>query len=840
MGGASLFALMGAAGYVHAAAPAPAPADATAAASVEEVIVTGTRETGIRAADSPAPIQMVGHAELLKTGTTDLAQSLTTAVPSLNISTSNADSAAVQVLAALRGLSPNDTLVLVDGKRRHTTSNIAVDTGSVYTGSAATDLSFIPVDAIDHVEVLTDGAAAQYGSDAIAGVINIILKKSATGGTLDLTGGRYYDGYGSHGNGETGAIGLNMGWALGDRGFLNLTAENRYHNFSTTGIGDNRVTDAQGNLTATGTNAGVLNFPGYPYVNALNGDPQFNLYNGFYNMGYDLSPEIQIYSFGNFGYREAQHFENIRLPTKVSGVPQGSETTFYPFPYGFDPKEKFDEKDYSFTAGVRGKVATWNYDLSGTYGGNTTDVYVVDSGQADLFPLLQALSPTPIVPQTTFYDGKYKSTELTLNADVDNSFAIGLAAPLNVAFGLEYRRDTFGIGQGEPSSFFGAGTQSFAGYTPTDQGDYSRTNFSAYVDFATDPVKNLHIDLAGRFEHYSDFGDTEVGKFTARYDFTPQIAIRGTVSTGFRAPTLAEEHYSGTNVAPSFADVVVPANSGAAVTAGFAPLKPEKSTNYSIGFVLHPVERMQITADAYLIELRDRILSSGLIYCSQQEEEGNLIVSQAACNAITMPQPKGRGVTLDSGISYSGISLFANAANTRTEGLDVTANYASDFGDYGHVDWSVGFNYDKTDITKTFPLPADLVNVGFGQTTFFTKNSLSALTTSVPREKLILNGYWTIGAFSVNLRETIYGPSQQWSGNNAILLQLGTTGITDLDVGYRFNKHVRLDIGANDLFNHKPPTVGPEGGGHVFAVPYSFAGWNQNGGYYYGRVQVTW
>jgi iron complex outermembrane receptor protein len=841
--GASVFALLASAGSLHAAAAAApaAPAATPESSEVEEVIVTGTRETGIKAADSPAPIELVGHAELLRTGSTGLAEALQTAVPSLNLTNQGGDAAAVQILAALRGLSPNDTLVLVDGKRRHTTSNLAVDGGSPYSGSATTDLAFIPVEAIDHIEVLTDGAAAQYGTDAIAGVVNIILKKNTNGGTLDLTGGEYYNGN-INGHGQTGQMALNYGLALGgDKGYVNVTLEEKYHNWSDLGIGDRRITNSSGQLLSTDTypnsNAGMN--ATFPYINRLNGDPQFNIYNALVNAGYQITPDVEFYTFDSFGYQESQHFENYRVPSKVHGVPLGSETTYYPLAEGFDPREKFDETDYSMTAGFRGTLAGWHWDLSTTYGGNRTDVYVVGSANAQLFPVLQAQSATPVVPQRNFYNGQFKATEWTSNLDIDRSFPIGLAAPLNVAFGVEERKDTYGIEAGEPSSYYGAGAQSFDGYTPLDQGEYSRTNTAVYVDFATDPIKHLHVDLAGRFEHYSDFGSTEVGKVTARYDFTSQFAIRSTVSSGFRAPTLAEEYYSGTNVSPTSAEVQLPPNSSAAALAGFGPLKPELSHNYSVGFVMHPLDNLQITADAYHIILRDRILTTGFIYGTCCSAGSAAVISQGVLNAIAA-----RGVTLDSGLSYTGIALFTNSANTVTNGLEVTANYASDFGEYGHVDWSLGFNWNKTHITELQNLPAVDQNIPFGQVAEQSAAAASALTTGTPATKTILQGYWTKDKWSVNLRGTLWGSSGQYTATSTpIFLNSPMVFLVDLDIGYKLTKWIKVDIGANNLFNTKPPATpiingAPADEALVWGVPVASA-YNPNGGYYYGRVQVS-
>jgi iron complex outermembrane receptor protein len=867
MAGTSLFALLASAGVLHAA-EAPADAPAPAASSVEEIIVTGTRETGVKAADSSAPIQLVGKQQLLRTGAADLATALTSAVPSLNIQTNGGDAEAVHILAALRGLSPDDTLVLVDGKRRHPTSNLAVDTGSAYSGSATTDLNYIPVGAIDHIEVLTDGAAAQYGTDAIAGVVNIILKKNASGGSMTATGGEYYNG-----QGESGAVSYNQGFDLMGKGFLNVTLEERYHDFSTLGIGDARVTNSNGTLLSglgyPESNAGSAT--NFPYLNRVYGDPEYNIYNAFFNVGYDVTPAVEFYGFGNFSYNTSQHFENYRTPNRVAG-PSSLGVEEYAIPYGFDPKEKFDETDYSVTGGLKGALAGWNWDLSSTFGGNHTEVYVLDTANASEFQTLQAASPTLInYGLHTIYDGNFDATEWTNTLDIDRSFNVGLAAPLNVAFGFEERRDTFAIGQGDPESYYGTGSQSFAGYAPTDAGSYSRVNYAGYFDIATSPIKNLKVDLAGRYEHYSDFGSTKDGKVTVRYDFSPKFAVRGTLSDGFRAPTLAEEYYSGVNVGPTSVGGQLPPNSAAAQAAGFNALKPETSINYSVGFVAHPMDRMQITLDAYEIILHARIINAGPFTGSSQEcnpagytgavlpvnvsyiscPAGTTsavdVISQSVLNAVN-----GRGIST-AGLTNVSISSFVNGMNTTTDGIEATFNYASDFADYGHVDWNIGFNYNKTQITHIDPIPSfayvTIPSLGFNQTQLLSVVSASEYTTALPREKIIFQALWTKGRFSVNLRETVYGKTSELAYAPTLSAYFNevvpVTPITDLDIGYKVTNHLKVDVGANNLFNQIPPLIplGSTGqaldGGLVYHLPYGTAPWGQNGGYFYGRATYS-
>src|SRR5258708_25731375 len=334
------------------AAAAAAPAAGTA---VSEVIVTGTRVTGVKAEDSAAPVQTVGGLALKRVGPPDLIQALSQNLPSFNAHGYGADTAALTLSAALRGLNPNDTLVLVNGKRRHTTGNLHVDPSS-FQGAATADLSFIPVGSIDHVEILADAAAAQYGSDAIAGVVNIILKSANHGGAASLTGGQYYAG-----DGDTAAWSLNNGFALGDKGFINATIEQRYHGFSRQGGADRRVFNLDGTLRSGISPIDVAGLPGAkgsPNVNNIYGDTQSNTYDGFYNAGYDLGGGLELYSMGSYGHRKASAFENFRLPSRVTRTVGGVTTV--PFPHGFSPREQIVEDDYSITAGIKGVIAEWN------------------------------------------------------------------------------------------------------------------------------------------------------------------------------------------------------------------------------------------------------------------------------------------------------------------------------------------------------------------------------------------------------------------------------------------------------------------------------------------------
>jgi iron complex outermembrane recepter protein len=815
----------------------PAAAAPSDNSGPSDIIVTGTRQTGMRAADSAAPIQLVGQQAFQSVGQQDLTQVLAQSLPSLNFQGFGGDTANLTLSAALRGISPNDTMVLINGKRRHTTANLAVLGGSPYSGSATTDLSFVPVSAISRIEVLQDGAAAQYGSDAIAGVVNIILKDADHGGSFNVNGGQNYENGGS-----TVSTGLNMGFKLGQNGFINVTGEYKYHDHTQHGTCDRRLFDSSCNLLSSDSAVNVAGVQANSKYPDVNGDAQYSLYNLSFNAGYDLSSDVHAYAFGSYGDRVAKSYENYRVPSKIVGTTSTGETV-YPLPTGFQPLESVREQDFSLTGGVKGELAQWNYDLSLTYGRDAAALYTLDSANAGLFAAEQSASATPLTGlQRNFYDGRLTNSEWVADFDLTHDFDVGLSKPATLAMGAEYRNGTYSISNGEYASYAYGGGQSYPGFAPTDAGSYGRTNWAGYVDAAFDPVKSLHVDLAGRYETYSDFGSVWTGKANARYDFSPAFAIRGTVSNGFRAPTLAEEYYSSVNVGPGTTFGQLPPNSTAAQALGFSKLKPEKSTNFSAGFVAHPLPKLQITVDAYQIKIRDRIVASGNIFGSV----GTTVVSQAVLDAL-----HSRGVSTADATSYSGINIFTNGVDTRTRGVEATASYASDFAEVGHIDWSLGFNYNKTDITRMSALPAQVYD-GVTNTTLLTQYAIDGLTTATPRVKIIGNALWTHGKWSVNLRETLYGSTSQHEspdgtgeGSSAQLIKIGTTGITDLDIGYKVFNGVRLDVGANNLFDKQAPTYPLAAGGarplsgNVYNAPVSFTPWGINGGYWYAKLTLN-
>jgi iron complex outermembrane receptor protein len=818
-------------------------------ADLDEVIVTGSRQTGIKASDSPAPIQVVSAEALKSAGAPDLMSALAAIVPSLQMQAFGFDMAGQTLQARLRGLSPNDVLVLINGKRRHTTSNLAVDTGSPFQGGAAADLNFIPLDAIDHVEVLTDGAAAQYGTDAIAGVVNIILKKNTSGG---LVGGTYGQ-YGNNGGGRTEDVSANSGFEMGTGGFFNITGDYRSHGHSNVGEPDPR-----GPQATTYPNTNIQNLGNYPYENAIAGDGAVRQKIFSVNSGYDFADGTEAYVFGTYGHKDAASYENYRVPSKVQYTPPGG-TTIYPFPYGFNPQEASDEDDYQLNVGVKGTIVGWDWDLGTGYGADKVKISTIDSYNAGTYNVTGV--PTP----TNFYDGFLKATQWTTTLDIKRDFDVGLAGPLNIAFGGEYRRESYSIGAGVPLSYEAGGAQSYPGFTPLDANSNSRKNYAGYIDLATQPIAGLRVDGAARFEHYSDFGNATVGKLTARYDFAPEFALRGTISNGFRAPTLAEEFYSSTNVGPTTAYIQLPPDSAAAAAAGLKPLQPEKSINYSLGAVWRPIPHMSTTLDIYQISITNRIAGSGTI---SGQLNGTAQPGFDAINAAILTYSHGQSVidpdVLKSGPgggSY-GIEIFANGIDTVTRGADLVFDFPFDYS-FGQINWSIGATYSETTITKqgTTPVPLQPNNL-------YDATAYSELTTASPRYVINLGALITIDKFSANLVEKIYGKSADYEnddGDNSApetcpavgggtkvcdgsaayyKTVVGVTAITNLDLGYQFTDHVKFSMGAQNLFNRFPNKINSTilnreiaAGDNAAVTQYPiFSPYGVNGGFYYVKA----
>jgi iron complex outermembrane receptor protein len=803
-------------------------ATSDARTAIDEIVVTGTRFltplsqvagvgsaiSGVRIADTAAPVEIIGSDALAKVGQVDLIQGLLQNVSSFNYSTLSGDTANLMFYARLRGLSSNDTLVLIDGKRRHGTANLAVD-GTPFQGAVGADLSLIPLAAIDHVEVLTDQAAAQYGTDAIAGVINIILKHNDQGGLVTATGGQYFD----H-QGNTVDASVNVGLAPIPNSFLNLTTEVKYHDHSDViGLDPQLINhDGYDNLALY---PDVVKVPGYPYVQGGFGDPLYRMALLAYNTGFHFDDGLLFYSNGTFGDRNAFAYQNYRLPNKIPAV----------WPLGFSPIEALQEYDFALTAGLKGKVlGGWTFDLSSTYGTDNDSIYVDDSANTALY---RNSGFTP----TNFYAGAFIATQWTTTLDLDRNFDVGMSAPLNVAVGVEGRHESYAIHAGDPASRYEDGSQSYSGFTLTDAGYHARFNEAGYVDLAVSPIQHLQLDAAGRFEHYSDFGDASLGQLTGRFDFTPQLALRGTVSNGFRAPTLAEEHYSATNISPTAGFVQLAPNSPGARLIGIDGLRPEKSMNYSLGLVAHPVPDVTATLDAYQISIRDRIVGSGNIFGSGNPAGPN---SPAAVSAI-----QANGNVLDPTVTMTGVNIFNNGVDTCTRGVDLLVTRADNLGAWGHVDWLLSASYDSTVLTRVLTPPEQIQ-----PQVLLNETALSFLTTASPNYRIIVGALWGNEKWSLNLKELIYGQSSeeiQGDDGNFYSVRVNATSITNIMLSYEPVTRVKLSIGADNVFNTFPNRENPalirtyfeaNDGAGAYTYP-TFSPYGVDGGYYFGRVTIT-
>ncbi|MET0280802.1 MAG: TonB-dependent receptor [Steroidobacteraceae bacterium] len=797
-------------------------AESTQEATLEEVIVTGTRATGVALSESATPVQLISAEVLEAAGKPDLMGTLSAVVPSFTAQAFGGDMANQTLQAKLRGLSPNHVLVLVDGKRRHGTSNLAVLSGS-YQGGAGVDLNFLPVGAIERVEVLTDGAAAQYGTDAIAGVLNIITKKDSSGGFVDLSYGSYFDQ-----GGQTPGISGGFSLAPAEGAYLTVTGEARQHDHSSRGGIDPRV-DAE---SLAGYSYPDTNLPfakGYPYVNKISGDGEYDLYMGSLSAGYEFSEDSELYYFGTYGKKRAASFENFRMPSRVSYDPDGAgpAAPIYPFPYGFDPKEESQEIDFSNTLGLTGNVAGWRWDLSTVFGRDKIDIYTLDSANASLY------ADTGATPRD-FFDGTFTAEQWTSGLDVVKD--LDMSVPVTFAAGIEFRRDVYEIEPGDAPSRYVEGGQSFPGYALTDAGRHKRNQKAAYVNVVVNPVTQWTIDVAGRYEDYSDFGDTTIGKLTTRYDFTDAFALRGTFSTGFRAPTLAEEFYSATNVGPTTAYVQLPPNAPAAALVGLGDgLQPEKSRNISAGLVFKPMPSLLATLDIYQIKLKNRIVGTGSLNGTVDGEP----VAPAITDAI-----EANGNTLDPEVratGNTGINIFANGINTRTRGADLVVSYESPF-DWGTVNWSLGGTFTRTKVTKVRETPAELA----GQR-LFDAEALSNLEDTAPDYVLNLGALIKFGSLSINVREVLYGKSelnQTYYGSGSYPTVIKATPITNLDVSWAATEKLSFSIGAQNLFNSYPEKVNEDlletyradDDNSAVAIYPSFSPFGFNGGYYYGKV----
>jgi len=761
-----------------------------------EVVVTGTRTTNRTALETAVPVDVFPVAELTSTGRVELNQILATTVPSFNFNqTAINDGTDIIRPATLRGLSPDQTLVLVNGKRRHIAALININ-GSVGRGSAAVDLNAIPTSAIGNVQVLRDGASAQYGSDAIAGVINVILREEDHGGGLNLRYGAHVtDPEGlnrSEVDGQTTTVGGWAGFGLGGSGFLTVSGEYSLRQRSNRAGLDPRQQFPSAPAYAEAERT-------FDRLNHVYGNGRMENVNFFFNSGYTLDNGVELYAFGGVQDREAESPGFYRRATDSRNIPEI-------YPGGYLPVIGGDVTDYSLGGGVRGDVNGWDYDVSAVYGSNELDYSVNNS-------LNVSLGPTS---QTSFDAGSLSFDQVTINADIVKTFDNLLPGETTLAFGAEYRDESFQIGAGELASYTGSGSQVFPGFTPASVVDESRDAASLYGEVEWVPNDQTLISAAVRYEDYSDFGEAVTGKLAGRYDFTDQIAVRGAVSTGFRAPSLQQQYF--TAISTNFIDGVpyevgtFPATSPAALALGGGQLDAEDSTSFSIGTVLTPTNDWFVTIDAYQINIDNQIFLT--------ENLGGTAVDTVLADA---------GVT-----GVQRVRFFQNGIETETKGVDIVTKYGFDFADMGKLDVSAAFNYSKTDVTS---VPDNKVIPGL---ILFGRDRTLTMEQSAPETKLILNGIYSYQQADFNLRATRYGDVLSPSTDPANDFTLDADWILDASVDFKVNEKFSVGIGADNLLDEYP-TMTPDGLNFNGIFPYSSRSpYGFSGRFVYARASYNW
>ena len=770
-----------------------APADSPQTSKeLQQVVVTGTRATDRTAAESLSPIDIVSPADLTSSGYTDLASALNSVLPSLDFPRPaiNDGNDALRP-ASLRGLSPDDVLVLVDGKRYHTSALVNYNS-SVGRGAAPVDLNSIPISAIDHIEVLRDGAAAQYGSDAIAGVINIVLKHGARAGGNEISanGGIMDAGDGAN-NGVDGSVGIPLG-GTGDKapGWARLAWN--YQNQMNTNRSEN--TDRATTL------AGATNTTGYPYERY--GDPAEKTYQLLLNFGYQVTPNIEVYGYLNGSKRDVTSNGYYRSYDSARNVPEI-------YPNGFLPQIINHTNDVAFVFGVKGHTASgWQWDVSADYGENNLVFDIQDSVNTNLY-YTTGHSPT------YFHAGTFANKQGVFNVDISKEFDWGLHNPVTVAFGAEYRNESYDIGAGDPDSYFfdpntlipgttspyAGGSQVYPGLAPEVAGNFSRHSKAAYADVETDLTDKWSAGVAARYEDYSDAGSTRSGKLSTRYQLTDTFALRGTVSNGFRSPSLAQQNYES---------VVTLIQNGAlaqigtyrtsnptAIALGAKPLVPEKSVNYSLGGVWQPTSNFNATLDVYQIRIWDQILYSDQI-------------------PVSIP-----------GNQVTGAQFFVNGATTRTRGADVITSYHLDLDSLGAINLSGSANYNQTTVLHV-------------STPAFGRASQGLLTDATPRTKFVFAGDWLIHNFDLHANATRYGTvtrlGDDYNGDEDQVFS--ARWIFDLAASYNWRTWT-FTVGADNITNQYPTKAAlnnvyedrADGLQYSSLSPFGF-----NGRYWYGKV----
>ncbi len=824
-----------------------ADANASEAARIDEVIVTtGTRRQDRTVLESIAPIDVLSNADLQSTGYTETNRILADLLPSFNFPLPSITDGTDHVRpATLRGLSPDQTLVLINGKRRHTTALLNIN-GSVGRGSSAVDLNSIPPGMIQRIEVLRDGAAAQYGSDAIAGVINVVLKSASSGGQADLTYGKYFtqlpdvpepgtvtanddpDNPGTmipvvatgddidREDGDTVTLNANVGLPLSDSGFAHLGLQWRQRD-PTNRAG--RDTRRQYPLQTDGTlDPKELTFD---RINHRFGNSEIEDLALFYNAGYQLQENLEIYSFGSYATRDGVSTGFYRRASDSRNVPAL-------YPDGFLPEIATDIKDLSLSLGVRLAYAGWDLDLSVLHGENKLDYMVQNS----LNTSYGADS------QTEFDAGGLRFAQQVFNFDAYRLLEVGfLDAPLSLAFGLEHRREDYTIDAGEEASWetqldgngmpvAAGGSQVFPGFRPTNEGSEDRSSTGAYLEVDADLLPNavLNLILAARFEDYSDFGSTFNVKVAARSQLTSAFSLRGTASTGFRAPSMAQVFFNTTSTNfINVGGVTTPFEIGTfsvghpvARALGAEDLEPEESVNLSLGAVLQLADGISVTLDFYRITIDDRTVLSETL---------------REANATGLAQ-----LLADAGITGTDSArFFINGVDTTNQGFDLVATWDMDLT-LGDLQLSAAFNWNDVEVDE---VRENLQPFGDTELNLFGRREQARFELGTPETKLNLSAAWDLDFLSLTLRATRYGETVDPANDEENDEVLSPKWVVDLAGTYKGPYQTQFTLGINNVLDEYPDTTPPTS---TFNRIFPFSGFSPfgfNGRYVYLRAGVA-
>ena len=788
---------------------------------LNRVIVVGSRSATNRSStQTPVPVDVITSRELTMTGQVEPTQMLNFVAPSYNSSRQTiADGTDHIDPATIRGLGPDQTLVLVNGKRRYNTALMNVN-GTIGRGSVGTDLNAIPAAAIERVEVLRDGASSQYGSDAIAGVINIVLKKNSTGTTLYGHWGKHYEG-----DGEVQQIGLNKGFSLGSKGgYFNISGDIR-HRDPTNRSGDYTGTVYTNNVPL---DEQLIAQRGFSRKNNMHiGNSEVYNYGGLINMGLPLAKNVQFLLTAGVNYRDGKAAGFYRYPKQTSQVIAEL------WPDGFLPEINSIIRDRYLTAGVEGKLGgNWNWDISQAIGGNSFRFDVTNSNNASQYALKETAP-------TDFYAGKLHFNQYTTNLNISRDFGtqMGLKS-FNLAVGGEFRKDNYEIEEGEPASYLNydpssgrvGGAQVFPGFQPSNAVDAERSVYGGYVDIETDITDKLLLNGAGRYENYEDYGSSIAGKFAIRYQLLKQLAIRGAVSNGFRAPSMHQRYFSAISTVfiqtsqglQPFQQGTFRNNSLVAAAFGIPSLDAEKSTNYSVGLTSRLINnKLAITIDGYLIDIDDRIVLSSSFRRFNAPEAN-------AVNTILNQYP-------DLG-DVSSVIFFTNAIDTRTKGIDAIISFADKLG-AGTLAITGAININKTEVRGDARVST--ITDATLQARLFARDEKGRYEEAQPRHKISVNLNYRIGKWTFNTRSTSFGKvSTRDPGNPALDEFFSEKMVTDASMSYKLKNFANITIGANNIGNVYPDKLknfGNTGEGR-FVYSRNATQFGFNGGYYYASL----